>query len=77
MPSHILWPQPPSPLQNPLLLPSRERPGPPSRQPRLPTGLLPPSRPNRPLSYMEQLRQASSAQAAPYVELLRATPTTR
>lgn len=28
---------------------------------------------NRPLSYIEQLRQASAAQAAPYVELLRAT----
>jgi len=65
------WPKPPSPLQKTPL-------------PAVPLAPLthgvtpavtPAPRPAiRPLSYIEQLRQASSAQAAPYVELLRATP---
>jgi hypothetical protein len=56
MSSRPIWPQPPSPLQKTPL----------HAVPTYPVGNL--SRP----SYIEQLRQVSTAQAAPYVELLKA-----
>ena len=76
-----LWPQPSRPLwpssavtpsPSSAVTPSPQQQTPPPAVPQAPLtlmGNLPP------LSYIEQLRQASAAQAAPYVELLRTAKT--
>ena len=82
MSSRPIWPQPPASPQKTFspAVPQPPQPTPPAATPAPLTHVGNSPRPaTRPLSYTEQLRQVSSAQAAPYVELLRSAvpdPTT-